>query len=125
MRERDHARARREPPLELLAHDVAALVDRRDDQARAGLLADHLPRHEVRVVLHLGDEHLVARPQPRPRVRLRHEVDRLGRPAHEHDLARRGGVEEAAHRLARRLVGGGRLLGERVHAAVHVRVVVR
>ena len=29
------------------------------------------------------------------------EVDRLGRAAHEHDLARVGGVEEAPHRLAR------------------------
>ena len=49
----------------------------------------------------------------------------LGRPAHEHDLFCRRGVEEAARLLARVLIGVGRASGERVRAAMHVRVLVR
>ena len=55
-----------------------------------------LPRHEVGVVLHLGDEDLVARPEVEPRVlglagdrvgeRVGHEVERLGGVLGEHHL---------------------------------------
>ena len=51
---------------------------------------------------------------------VRHQVDRLGGAAHEDDLARLARVDEAPGRGARRLVGGGRALGKRVHAAMHV-----
>ena len=59
--ERDDLRARRQQPRERVEIDLAALVDRHDPQPRAGLLAQHLPRHDVGVVLEPGDEDLVAR----------------------------------------------------------------
>ena len=47
---------------------------------------------------------------------------RLGGVAGEDDLVDAAGVEEAAHRLARVLVLGGRGVGQVVQAAVHVGV---
>ena len=72
------------------------VVDRRHAQARAGALAQHLPGHDVGVVLHVGDQDLVARRRRGAPEALRHQVDRLGGAAHEDDLARRSrGAEEA------------------------------
>ena len=92
---------------------------------RAGLLAHHLPGHDVGVVLERGDQDLVAGLEARPRVGLRDQVDRLGSAAHEDDLARRARIDEAPHALARALEGGRRRLAQRVHAAMHVGVRVR
>ena len=68
---------------------------RRHGEPGALLLAQHLPGHDVRVVLETRDEDLVAPADPRPAVRLRHEVDRLGRAPDEDDLLRLGGVQKA------------------------------
>ena len=65
----------------------AAIVDRRDAQPRARLGAQLLPRHDVRVVLEVGEDDLVARADVAPAPALRDEVDALGRAAHEDDLA--------------------------------------
>ena len=50
------------------------------------------------------------------------QVDGLGGAAHEDDLARRARIDEAAHGLARALVGLGGPLAQGVHAAMHVGV---
>ena len=50
--DRDELRARRQQPLELVEAQLAAFVDRHDAQRRARLLAEQLPGHDVRVVLH-------------------------------------------------------------------------
>jgi hypothetical protein len=100
--------------------DHAATVDRHDLEDGAGLFAQQLPRHDVGMVLEPRDQYLVAGTQPRAAVSLRHEVDRLGRAAHEHDLARRPRPQEAAHFLTRTLEQVGCLLRQRVHAAMHV-----
>ena len=50
----------RQQRLEGVEVDLAARVDRGDAQPRAGLLADHLPRHDVGVVLEVRDQDLVA-----------------------------------------------------------------
>ena len=105
------------------ACDFAARVDRRDDELRAGLLRSHLPRHDVRVMLEVGDQDLVAGDARRPREALRDQVDRLGRAAHEHDLVAGARVDERRQPVARRLVEPGRFLAQGVHAAVDVRVV--
>ena len=55
--------------------DLARVVDGRDPQRRALLLAEHLPGHDVRVVLEAGDQHLVARAHVPAAVGLGHEVD--------------------------------------------------
>jgi hypothetical protein len=49
-----------EQPLVLLRGSRRRVVDRRDAQPRALLGAQHLPRNDVRVVLEVGDDDLVA-----------------------------------------------------------------
>ena len=53
--------AARELGVELLERELAALVDLQVAQLGAALAAEHLPGDEVRVVLHLRDQHRVAR----------------------------------------------------------------
>src|SRR3712207_1433500 len=100
------------------------VVHRDDAQPRALLLAEHLPRHEVRVVLHLGDHDLVAFLDYTAAVAVHDEVDALGHAAHEDALARLARVDEAAHLLARALVGGRGALAQVVDAAVYVGVLL-
>ena len=52
------------------------------------------------------------------------QIDRLGGVAGEDDFFLALGVEKRAHRLARALVGLGRLVGEIMQAAMHVGVFV-
>jgi hypothetical protein len=87
-RERSERRRRRGDPWARL-----------DD--RAGLLGDQLPRHDVGVVLERRQQDLVAALQAWRALGLRDEVDGLGGAAREDDFARRGGIHEAAHALAR------------------------
>ena len=61
-----------------LERELAALVDLQVAQLGAALAAEHLPGHEVRVVLHLGDQHRVAGADVRAAPRVGDEVDRLG-----------------------------------------------
>ena len=78
--DRHDPRARRQQPLELVEIELAAIVDRHHAQrARRVCSQTHLPRHDVRVVLHRRDEHLVAGLQRRAAEALRHQVDALGR----------------------------------------------
>jgi hypothetical protein len=60
VRDRHDPGARPDQSLQPAADQGAAIVDRRDAQPGAALLADDLPRHDVRVVLHRGDDDLVA-----------------------------------------------------------------
>ncbi len=82
----DEPRPRAEQLLVLLEDDLAAIVDRRDPQARALLGAELLPGDDVGVVLEPGDDDLVARADVAPAPALRDEVDRLGRAADEDDV---------------------------------------
>ena len=81
-------------------------------QRRAGALGEQLPRHDVGVVLHLGDDDLVAGPTcavPRPGQGVRGQVERLGGVLGEDHLVAVGRVEERRHLVARVLEGLGRL----------------
>ena len=97
-------------------------------QGRAGALAQLLPGQQVGVVLHLGDDDLVALPDgvpPELRLlrrrgvgqRVGDEVDALGAVAGEDDLPLRR-TDERADGGAGGLVGAGRLLGELVGSPV-------
>ena len=90
----------------------------------AALGREHVPRHDVGVVLHVREHDRVAGAQVGARPRVRDEVDGLGRVAHEHDLRLGAGADETGDLAARELVGGGGFLGDRVDAAVDVGVVV-
>ncbi len=104
--------------------EFAPVVDRRNDEFGPGLLADQLPGNDVGVMLEMGDEHLVAGAELRPAEALRDEVDGFRRAAGEYHLARAGRIDERAERFASAFVGVGRPVTQRMHATVHVGVVV-
>ncbi len=110
--------AGRKELFQLVEDDLAAVVDGCHPQHRSALLAEQLPGDDVRVMLQLGDEDLVAGSDVSPSPARRHEVDGLGGAADEDDLLGARGVEEAAHRLPRSLPRCRGFLGERVHAAL-------
>ena len=125
---RDLHVARVEVGVEGVGVQRAVVEHAGDDDLGPGRLAGELPGHDVGVVLHPGEQHLVAGTQrevvARPRHRARDKVDRLGRPADEDALPRGVGVDEAGVRRSRSLVQRRRLLREHVQAAVDVGVVV-
>jgi hypothetical protein len=73
------------------------------------------------VVLHLGDDDLVARAE---RQHVGHQVERLGGVLREDDLARIGGANEGRDLDPGAFVERRRLFGEGVDSAVDVGVVV-
>ena len=83
-----------------------------------------LPRHEVAVMLHFGEQDHVARAKKFSAPRLRDEIDALGRAAGEDDLvgARRADVVRDA--LPRVFVSFRRARAQLVQAAMHIGVVV-
>jgi hypothetical protein len=122
VRDGDESRSLAERALECGQIERAVLEDRCDAQPRPALFAQHLPRYDVGVVLHLGDEHLVARAQVRSAPAGGDQVDRLGGVADEHDLARLASAQEARDALACGFVALRRERRELVHAAMDVRV---
>ena len=85
-------------------HVELAVVEHRDDAQRRALLGtQHVPRHDVRVVLDGRDQDLVARADVGAAPGLSHEVDALGGVPREDQLARLGRADEA------RDLGPGRL----------------
>ena len=87
-------------------------------------LAQHLPRHNVGVVLHGGDEHFVACCDIGAAVGFRHQVDGFSCAADKDDFVGAGSLDKAAHRLPRLIVRLGGAHAEGVHAAMDVGVVV-
>ena len=77
--------------------EVEATVVGQGDEAQleAPLGGEHLPRHDVGVVLHLGADHDVARAQVGPAPGVGHQVDALGGVLGEHHLGGGGGTDEA------------------------------
>ena len=70
-------------------HQLAAIVDRRDAQrARRSARTRSCHGTMFEWCSIARDQHLVARPQPRPREALRDQIDALGRVAREDDFAR-------------------------------------
>ena len=88
---------------------------------RASLPADHLPRDEVRVVLHLRDQDLVAGLEGQGE-RARHDVDAVGGAAREDDLLTDAGADEDADGISRGLVHLRGLLAQGVNGAMDVGV---
>ena len=124
VRDGDEPRARTDAALELIEQQLAAVVDRRDDEARAARVARHLPRHQVRVVLHRGDQDLVAGSDARAGEARGDQVDRLGGAAQQDHFAHVGRIQQPAHGFATALVRSRRALGQFVDGAVHAGVAV-
>ncbi len=88
----------------------------------AGLLGNQVPRDEIGVMLHLGDQDQIARFQVGPTPRLRDEVDRLGCVADEDDFALIGSADKGGECLAGVLVEAGGLFRQLIDTAMNVRV---
>ncbi len=89
-------------------------------QDAALALAQHVPGHDIGVVLHLGGQDLIAGLQPLA-PGPGDQVDGLGRRLGEDDLID-GGADKAGHGLAAGLVGVGGLIGQAMQAAMHIGV---
>src|SRR5438128_4524341 len=117
MHNRDKTRSLVKEPFKLLEQEFAAITDRHDAQHGPFLLAENLPGDDVGVMLHVRDDNLIARSDMRSAEALRDQVDPFGGAAHENDLARLDGVEEALHLNARRFIIFRSLLTQPMHAA--------
>ena len=118
-----------------------ALVGQADPaQGGTGAPGKLLPRHEVGVVLHLGDHDLVAHPEREPRCDRRvdtvhrpfrrsvaegvgDQVQRLGGVLGEHDLPRLG-ADKGGHGLTGTLEGVGGLFGQLMGTPVNCGVLL-
>ena len=106
---------------------VEVAVGRKRDPAQldAPLGGQHVPGHDVGVVLHVGEHHGSPACERRAAPGVGHQVRGLGGAPGEDDLPGRGGADEAGGLGPGLLVGGGGLLGQGVDAAVHVGVALR
>ena len=91
----------------------------------APFLRLQLPRHDVGVMLHVGDQHLVALLHKRCTEGLCHEIDALSCSTGEDHLTRLPGIDEAAHLLTGSLVQVGGLLRQVMNAAMHIGIHVQ
>jgi hypothetical protein len=107
----------------LVKRGFAAGVDLEVAQLCTALAAEDLPGDDVRVVLHLRDQHGVAGVDVRTAPRVGDEVDRLCDVLRE-DRAPRLCADERGDPPARAVVRGVGLLRQRVDAAMYVRVVL-
>ena len=101
MGERDELRLEPEEDLEHVEAQDAVVGDRDELEVAVLLLDEELPRNEVGVVLHLGQDDRVAPADVPAAPRVGDEVDRLGGVAGEDDLVAVGRVDEPRRRWAR------------------------
>ena len=119
VREGDDPSASGQQAFEFVASERAGVVDRCNLQDCAGRLAEHLPGHDVGMVLHLRDQDLVARSKLAAPPGLSDEVDRFGGIAGEDDLARVGRSEEPGDFVA---CYGADLSGRKGIAPYHMQI---
>src|SRR3546814_10444314 len=79
-------RARSEKGAILIHSVLAAVGNRYHAQLRAGLLAQHLPRHDIGMMFHTGDKDFVAFFQRRPPPAIGPQIDGLGSAARKDDF---------------------------------------
>ena len=121
--DRDQLRAAGERTLELGVDQSAVGADADPVDLGPAALGELLPGDDVGVVLHLGQDDPIARPDVGVAPAACDEVDRLRCVADEDHLAAVGGADVVGDRGPGTLVGVGRLGRERVGAAMDVGVV--
>ena len=111
--------------LQRVQVDASVIGDAVPAQGRAGATRQFLPGDQVRVVLQLGGDDHVARPdgatEPVVAERIRDEVQRLGGVLREHQFVGIGADERRDVRTTL-LVGVGGLFHQLMRAAVHATV---
>ena len=115
------------PPVDERRQQLRAerpgIVERKHAQLGARAFAEHLPRHDVRVVLQLADYDVVARLHEAAAPSVSHGIERRRSTRRKDDLLGLRGTDERRDARPRLLVTLGHLLREAVHPAVDVGVV--
>src|SRR5262249_18525979 len=101
--------------LEFIEQQFAAIVNWRHSQACALLLTNYLPRDDIRMMLHGGDEDLVPSPNVSTPIGLGDQVDSLSRTTNKDDLFRSRRVYELLHGFARCFMLFGCMLREEMN----------
>ena len=102
VRDRNQSCSRIEERFELVHPQHPRVIDGCHAQPRPGLLAQELPRDDIRMVLHLRHEDLIACLEPAAAIALRDQVDRLCRAARKYDFLGVRRIDECSHLLPRR-----------------------
>src|SRR5262249_40144558 len=119
--ERDHARARRDQAVERRHVERAVGENRDGPEMRATVAGHELPRDEIRMMLELRDDDLIALREGPP-DRLRDEPEAVRGAAGEDDFLPAWRADEPLDRVACDLVELRRLLAQGVDRPVHVGV---
>ena len=110
--------------LESLHIEHTFVVDWDYLQNYATTLGKDLPRHDVGMVLYVGNNNLVAFLHKTFAERRSHKIKALGGATREHYFGSGTGVDELPHRFARSLVQVGSLLGKPMNATMHICIYV-
>ena len=110
--------------IQLIQRERAVFIHGHETQLRAGSLRDQLPRHEIAVVFHFGEENHISSAKKFSAPGLRDQIDALGRAAREDDFIGASCAEICRHALPRFLVRFSRAGTQFVETAMHIGVVV-
>ena len=122
MGHRHELRIRVEQLAIVLDQQFATVIDGHHANLRAPLFRDHLPGHDVRVMLQRGQDDLVAGIEELPAVTLRHQIDAVGGAAGENALTRFGGIDEGLHLVPCLFIFSRRGFRQVMHRAVNIGV---
>ena len=118
----DQLRAVGQQGGEFFEIELPVVLHRRDLEHDPLAVAQQLPGHDVGVVLHLGNDDLVARRKMGLGPGAGDQVDRLGHIPGEDDILRRRRVQQAGNLLAHAFIGLGRRTAQIMGAAMDVGV---
>ena len=118
MSKRDQLVGRRDHRRHRVEIDAVIGGQRNHIDCRTHALRDHLPRHDVAMMLEHGQKDAVTCLELRSRPALSDEIDPLGRAAHKHDFVGRHGSHEPGDPLARSLIGQRHVGRALVHPAM-------
>src|SRR5262249_20335415 len=107
--DRDDLCAGCEECFKLGKQQLATIIDGSDPQLCASFLAQNLPGHDVRMMLHGGDQHFIATLNMSAAIGLGHQVNRFRCTPNEDDFTHLRGIHKPLHRPASLLVLFGRV----------------
>ncbi len=108
--------------IQFVQHQLPFVVHGGYAEFGTALFADHLPGHDIAVVLHGGDKHGIPFVDEFAAVRGRHQVDAFRATAHKNTFLAGTGIDELAHELPGFFKSRGCFLAELVDTAVHIGV---
>ncbi len=104
--------------------NFAGVVDGRDAQFRTFFLAQHLPRHDIRMVLQPRNDYLVAGLDESAAIAVHHQIDALGGAAREDDFVLVFGVDEALRLVPCFFELRGGVLAQGMHRTMNIGVLL-